>query len=94
MSSFYFTVLLFAKLTFILSFQVPVFDGRQVKDNFKWTAEVFNHLEVHFPRWDKEIPKHSCVIVGYIVNFMSATGGREWKMYNNIQWAIMLGSPS
>jgi len=85
---------------------VPVYDGRLIDSKFEWTAQVFENLDDHFMMWNGEVPLSSFAIIGYSVQFFKANDKLPaiyrnkaeeeedmWKIYNYIQWVIVLGTP-
>ena len=74
---------------------VPIWNVRGKKD-FDFQSMVPNLLfnPSLLPRFQGEIPVGSCVVVGYTVNTFTKSGDNLKSVSFNIQFVIVLGTPS
>ncbi|RXW13803.1 hypothetical protein EST38_g12051 [Candolleomyces aberdarensis] len=72
--------------------QIPVYDGRYA-ENFDFNVDLANISQrlPHFP--NSEIPYGSFVVAGYTMSIYRSNAG-NWTLACNIQWVIVIGTPS
>lgn len=61
---------------------VPVYDARELKKDFKWTAAVFENPASYFPLFDlynngDEIPSNALCAVGYVTQIYNLPADRD-----------------
>ncbi|KAF9541145.1 hypothetical protein CPC08DRAFT_770667 [Agrocybe pediades] len=70
--------------------KIPVYNA--VGKPFECNADTFANLSDHFEPFEGEIPQHSCVIVGYIVQ-LHKQSQTLYRLYTYAKWIIVLAVP-
>ena len=69
---------------------VPIYDCRDVQDKFD---HILANLK-DIPRYNKDLPFGSCVVVGYTANTFAKKDADKPSVAFNIHWVILLALPS
>lgn len=69
---------------------VPVYDGR--KTDFNPDTDIGRVHEV-FPAWDDEVPLGSFAVVAYTTSIYAGKNDQT-HVSCNVQWVLILGSPT
>jgi hypothetical protein len=68
---------------------VPIYDCRDVQDNFD---HILANLK-DVPRYNNDLPSGSCVVVGYTANTFTKKDADMPSVAFNIHWVILLALP-